>query len=95
VEVNREHDYSLHYYTADNQVIEMRSKITKISCQENLCVCVRACVFPMTYVIYSTLATFLPTLLAKYYMATFLSLCFALYLFHSVSFIYTAVVLLM
>jgi hypothetical protein len=48
----------------------------------------------MTYMIYSTVATFLPMLLAKYSMTTFLPLCFALYLFHSLSFIYTAVVLI-
>lgn len=35
---DREHDYSLHYDTADIQVNEMKSKITKISCQENHCV---------------------------------------------------------
>jgi hypothetical protein len=32
---NRGHDYSLHYDTADIPVNEMRSKIIKISCQEN------------------------------------------------------------
>jgi hypothetical protein len=75
---NREHDYSLHYDTADIQVNEMKSKITKISCQENYCVCL-SLIFPMSYMIYSTLDIFLPMLVAKYSMTAFLPLCYALY----------------
>lgn len=77
-ENNCEHDYSLYYNTADIQVNEMRSKITKISCQENHYVCL-SLIFPMSYMIYSTLDIFLPMLLVKYSMTAFLPLCYTQY----------------
>lgn len=74
---NRVHDYSLNYDTANIPVNEKKSKIIKISCQEkSVCLSV---IFPMTYIIRSTLDIFLPMLLGKYSMTTFLPLSFALY----------------
>jgi len=70
-------EYSLNYDTANIPVNEEGSKIIKISCQEkSVCLSV---IFPMTYIICSILDIFLPMLLGKYSVTTFLPLCYALY----------------